>query len=727
MHFVKWIRKNERKLMAFVVIFIMIAFVGGTAFQQILTRLGSNQANEAMFYYYEDNKITRNDINRAQTELRVLNSLEMDRFLNMIGVKGQLLGQLLFPQSQAAAAVSDMLKQSAIQGRLQAGVSDIDKFFNQASGMPEIYWLLLQAEAKNAGCVTSQSRAKTTLKQIVPQITENNANAGQLVSRIIDGLRIPEEKIISTFADLLGVLNYAQMITTSEDITIDQIKADIARKGEKLDAEFVKIETSALIDAQPNPNAEELGEQFSRYKTVAGGVVTEQNLYGFGYKLPAMVQLEYFIVKMDDVRKLVEKPTPEETEEYYRVNSYRFQYEEPVDPNDPASEKVTKTRNYAEVAGQIQRFLTQTRTDKRANMILNEAVELTEEGYSHLDLDTATSKELEEAAGDYRSAAAKLTDKYGIKIYTATTGSLSAEELTNSAYLGKLLMEGQSRMPVPLSKIVFAVEEVATSRLGRFDVPRPKMWENIGPAKDSFGTIIAIVRVIEARKPAEPDRMDVSFSKKTAVLDETEPAGDENIYSVKEAVIRDVKLLKAMQAVAARAQELAAMVTENGWDEAVAEYNKRYAPNTVEIETLSAQTRISLREVIAVKMLLADDPAKDSYIKTMMENKILLDKLYSLLPAGETETVNPGPPRSIVEFRPGASCYVIKKVSRTAVNKKDYFMEKNQLAYMLDGSGSESLGIIHYTPKNIFKRVNYRPARSEKPEKPEPSETGDQG
>ncbi len=724
MHLVKWIRKNERKIMTFVVIFIMIAFVGGAAFQQIMRRLGPNPAKETTAYYYEDGKITRNDINRAQTELNVLRVLGMDRFLNSIGVKGQLLGQLLFPQSQMAAAVSENLKQSVLQGRLQAAVSDIDKFFVQVSGMPEIYWLLLQAEAKNAGCVTSQSRAKTVLKQIVPQITENNANAGQLVDLIIDRLRIPEEKIIRTFADLLGILNYATMITTSEDITIGQIKAAIARKGEKLDAEFVKIETSELIDAQPDPDAEELDEQFSLYKTAAGGVVTEQNLYGFGYKLPGMVQLEYLIVKMDDVRRLVEKPAPEETEEYYQLNSYKFSYQEPLDPNDPESQTVTKTKSYAEVSVQIQRFLIQTRTDQRANMILNEAIELTEEGYSRLDLDTATSEELREAAGDYRSAAAKLKDKYGIEVYTSTTGLLSAGDLTNSAYLGKLVMEGQSRIPVRLDKIVFAVEEIATSRLGRFDVPKPKMWENIGPAKDTFGTIIAIVRVIGAWKATEPEGMDVSFSRKTAVLDEAEAAEDEKIYSVKEAVIRDVKLRKAMQAAAARAQELTAMVADNGWDEAVAEYNKRYTPNTVQIETLPDQTRISLREVTAVRMLLADDPAKDSYIKTVLENKMLLDKLYSLLPAGETETVNPGPPRSIVEFRPGASYYVIKKVSRTAVKKKDYFMEKNQLAYMLDGVGSESLGIIHYTPENIFKRMNYRGAGSEEPE---PSEAGDEG
>jgi len=49
MHLVKWIRKNERKLMAVVVILIMIAFVGGTALQQLLKHMGGG--NRAAFYY----------------------------------------------------------------------------------------------------------------------------------------------------------------------------------------------------------------------------------------------------------------------------------------------------------------------------------------------------------------------------------------------------------------------------------------------------------------------------------------------------------------------------------------------------------------------------------------------------------------------------------------------------------------------------------------------------
>lgn len=40
MNAVKWIRKNERKLMAWLVILIMISFVGGYGLQQFLMYIG---------------------------------------------------------------------------------------------------------------------------------------------------------------------------------------------------------------------------------------------------------------------------------------------------------------------------------------------------------------------------------------------------------------------------------------------------------------------------------------------------------------------------------------------------------------------------------------------------------------------------------------------------------------------------------------------------------------
>ena len=53
-------------------------------------------------------------------------------------------------------------------------------------------------------------------------------------------------------------------------------------------------------------------EQFEKYKTYFPGQVDEDNPYGFGYKIEDRVQLEYMIVKLDDIEKIIEEPTQQE-------------------------------------------------------------------------------------------------------------------------------------------------------------------------------------------------------------------------------------------------------------------------------------------------------------------------------------------------------------------------------------------------------------------------------
>ena len=85
-------------------------------------------------------------------------------------------------------------------------------------------------------------------------------------------------------------------------------------EGEKINAEFVKINASDFVAAQPEPPAEELDGQFEQYKSFSPSQITDQNPYGFGYKLPAMIAIEYLVLKLDDVRTLITEPTPNETE-----------------------------------------------------------------------------------------------------------------------------------------------------------------------------------------------------------------------------------------------------------------------------------------------------------------------------------------------------------------------------------------------------------------------------
>jgi len=60
---------------------------------------------------------------------------------------------------------------------------------------------------------------------------------------------------------------------------------------------------SLSIRTAPEPSEDQLKQHFSQYKTFFPNEITDENTYGFGYKQPDRVSLEYIAVKLDDVRQ----------------------------------------------------------------------------------------------------------------------------------------------------------------------------------------------------------------------------------------------------------------------------------------------------------------------------------------------------------------------------------------------------------------------------------------
>ena len=367
----------------------------------------------------------------------------------------------------------------------------------------------------------------------------------------------------------------------------------------------------------------------------------------------------------------------------------------------------------------------QAKTNRQADMILNEAIGLTEAGFGGKNIDQPDSAEPDKVAGDYKEAAANLSDKHKIAVYTGRTGVLSAADVAADTYLSRLAIEGQNQKVIPLGKVVFALDELGAGQAGPLGVPRSKMWQNIGPAKDMFGSIIAIVRVIQAENVSEPADLNASFNTNGVILDETEQT--ESVYSVRDKVAQDIKLQKAMRPARARAYELVKLIDQKGgWTEALGELNRLHRdpndPSTVmlRLDKLSQQTRLSDMDIRTARAQSADNPAAATYVRNSMERKRLLDKLYSLIPAGKTEAANL---KSVLEFKPGACYHVVKDISRTAATQQDYHQKKAQVALMMDATRAERLLLIHLGPDNIFKRMKFKYAGA-KPDSEKQQPTG---
>ncbi len=749
MNLVRWFRKYNKKVMAVVVIVIMFGFIGGGTLLQQLSQRAAGR-HKTIAYFGDNKKITNNDLSLARRDLDVLRSLAADVLLRNQDLRGILLGELLFAEQQTSPALINHIRQTIRKNRYRISDKQINDMYRR-SVPSNIYWLLLKNEAQLAGIRVPNEQAGELLGQVIPQLF-NGQTYSQLIGVLRERYGLPEQESLAIFSELLAIMQYAQMICSNEDVTSSQIAQAVATSAESIDAELVEFNPTVFADDQAQISNEEMLEHFNKYKKFLPSTVSEENPYGFGYKLPDRVQLEYLIVRLDDVRTLVEPPTNQQKEDYYNRNREQlFTEQVPSDPNDPNSPMNQRIKSYAEVSDMISDRLVNDKINSTANRIMQEAKTITEAGLEDTDIEpaTLTDEQFKEKAGDYKTTAEQLSEKHNCKLYAGRTGLLSPIDMQIDEYLARLYLEGQGQSPVSLAQIVFAVGDLAASELGPFDVRKPRMYENIGPLKDllgsarfglldSSGQIMAIIRVIKTIKAAEPQSIDQTFSTSSLEFDPNQPSAQsgakgqdeaENLYSVKEKVTEDLKKLAARDITKSKAEEFIGLAAKDGWDTAIDKFNELYGkqtsqdpndPNASEIsneeksvsepfklQNLTGLRRISKATLQTLTAQTAGNPAAQFFLNQRKNHRRFVELLYSLIPQ-DSNTVDTVP--LVIEFKPDMSFYCIKNISVKRITLQEYEKTKAMQIQREDYTQSESLAAVYFNPENILKRMSFRSA-----------------
>lgn len=718
MNLVKWIRKNNRKIMVFVVVFIMLAFVVGQfGLKMLVSVMGGG--SQLIASYDDGKKIKSQDYMQAQSELTVLRMLMADRLLlaqSRNGLSGPLLAYLLFPDSQFAGEIASLVKQTVQRGQLPISSDQLDGFFQQQREQPEILWILLKAEAYRAGTILPNDSAAETLRMTIPQMTGGQIDAEGLVGQIISQNNISQDQILRIFADLISVMTYAGNVMDNEAVTINQIKGTIGRNVERIDADYAEVAAAPFIDADAAISEAQIQEQFAAFKAVAPSIPTEDNPFGFGYKLGKRVQLEYMLVKMDDVTLQIDPLSPELLEDYYSNNVDSFQAEELSDPNDPESEKISRTQTFAEVESQIRQSLEREKTDTLANIVFNEIKDKTEAGFETVNIDEATAAELQKAAAIFETVSQPLAEKHKIPIITGKTGWLNAEQLGADPILRSLGMRrGQNYLRLP--DLAMNVSEEKTQRR-KIGMPSIRVWENIGPFNGGYYSeeegkyypLMALVRVVGIQAPEVPGSVDVEFQTQGAVLNADQPQ-DASVFSLKDIILEDLRLVKAMDTARERAEELSALVSEKGWDDGLDAYNDKYAPDpnapdaqTVTLSSDKQLLRMPTSNIKMIRRLLKDNPGAAGRVQQQLTSNMLTNTLYELL---EQDAASTGTIQTVVPFEAKEACLVVKQVTRQPATLKDYADGKANTALQLGMIQSVPLVLDHFKNENILKRMNY--------------------
>ena len=108
MNLVKWLRKNNKKVMAIVVIIILFMFIGGDALFQTMQ---NKRINRERATYGNGKPITDPDLAVANHELEILGLLRANFLISNQDLSGLFLSELLFSNERSSAGFQQRLGQ----------------------------------------------------------------------------------------------------------------------------------------------------------------------------------------------------------------------------------------------------------------------------------------------------------------------------------------------------------------------------------------------------------------------------------------------------------------------------------------------------------------------------------------------------------------------------------------------------------------------------------------
>lgn len=708
MNLVKLFRKNNKKFMAIFVVIIMGLFIAGPVLRK-LSQTSSGNPKEIVARYGDNLKITAHDIFTARQELEILKRLQADLMLRSKNLQMAILGEVLFAERSSSRQFNRYLQNFIKQKKLivnEKQVSDVYKGDN-----PGLLWFLLDKESNQAGFVIPDENAGQTLGFITESIAANTYS--NTITQIMKDYRVSEKDIQKTFGKMLAILEYCRSSCSTENLTTSQLMHNTSWALETIDVNYVRFDAEIFSNTQPEPSGQKIAEQFEKYKSWLENSLDVSNPYGFGYKLRDRLQLEYLAVDLDEIKKTVPIPSQQKLQSFYE--SHRNQFIEQIlsDPNDPNSPKIEKTRPYAEVAVAISNAIVQEEINKKGETILKEALALTELGFedvNQIDFQKFSSEQIKQLSRDYKTAAKQLIDKFETNIYTGTTGILSVVDMQSDEQIGTAIVTKYGYNPTPLIKIVFAVEELGTSNLSVFDVSKSRMFENISiirvPAAKDMPRLMMIARIIRAEKAAPPENIEATFSKAGFNIN----GSDEDIFSVKQKVVEDLKKLSAMQTAKQKAEEFLTSAEQDGWKETSVKFNEDHKDNKdmpapFELQELKNIRYLSDKKMSTTKFQNHGNPALEYLIGKIDIEKHLINKFFELIPEN---TDRPAHTPLIFRFDPEFAYYCVKDLTLNRIDQQQYGNSKAVVAFQLDSIVSESLSATHFNPENIIKRMRFK-------------------
>lgn len=704
MNLVKWLRKNNTKAMAVVVIVILFMFIGGDT---LIRTLQQKQSTKRIASYADGRKMSITDLNIARQDLDVLSMMGMEQFLAFQDLRGLLLSELLFSERRPGPGVAERVNQMVRGNQFRTTDADVAKVY-EGTHPPHVYWFLLKQESEEAGIAVPVEEVKQLLGRIVPQIFSGRTYP-DLMTGVMSHFHVTETEALEVAARLMAVMQYAQLVCSAEDTTLQEARHMASNDQETIDVNFVRLsgeQFAKIVDVNAITTDAALSEQFTRHQDAFAGSITTENPHGFGYMLPPRIQVQYLFLKLDDVLSMVSAPNEKETEEYYRRHvDTLYTNQVSTDPNDPNSPKIDQVKGYAEIVDNITKRLIAEKALTQAESVLQEAKSLA-------DLDPNRT---------YPSIAAAIKESFNLDLHVGETGMLTMEDLNGDTHLGRLSISGRTQYPIPLAQVLFAIEPINMIDLQLLTLARPRLHESVGPLKHRWiqqrpttvkGLTMALVRVSNAVTAQAPADLNFSYDRTGVRIDGMDANSPPEIFSVRSLVATDLKTLAGFARTREEAARFMDQVKRDGWTPALALLNQEIGdklkqnpqdPNVFEIETISGLRRAQASQLHMLKKQGQQNPMTRGQYQYTQTRTLLGQQLYPLIPAGQDRLDDP----QLLIFKPENSVYCIQNLSVQRLSLEEYQKNSGLIVFREGYVQSQSLAVDHFNPDNIIARSRF--------------------
>jgi hypothetical protein len=204
---------------------------------------------------------------------------------------------------------------------------------------------------------------------------------------------------------------------------------ELADQNQRVKLRLVHYSAEDFKQGVPRPSDDELRKHFDQFKNADPGVATPANPFGFGYRVPAKVRLQYLTVPHDEVARVVRESRSKfdwrvAAIRYHRENPSRYAATQPAETQPTTQPATTRaaansgptTRPFAEVEEQVIQDIMKKPIDDKLK-------EISSGLHARLVADfEAYQKKSASAPGDFGTRqyleriAADVEKRYGVKL-----------------------------------------------------------------------------------------------------------------------------------------------------------------------------------------------------------------------------------------------------------------------------------------------------------------------